>query len=276
MKQNRFLMFCSIAVILPAIHSVSGQVTNGTVRTAAPRVTTTRSAPAPKSLGITKPAVAPRVLPRPAISNPRILNSSAPRIGVQPAVIPQRKYSPPMRPSNFKVAVINAQPAAPAQRAITVDPATRQSELRTLAAMHQRRGIVTRDGNILDPATRGNEIHTLATMRERRGLVPEQTNTLETMRERRAFETNNQTLATIDPQPHFKNHAPEGRPQREKPEATKGVHDKKWHNKKDRIGYDEAFRRHWHEWHDHNWWHNNCETIVLVPTGYYFLDGSYW
>ena len=55
------------------------------------------------------------------------------------------------------------------QQPIAVDPATRQTELRTLAAMHQRRGIVTREGNILDPATRQNEMHTLATMRERRG-----------------------------------------------------------------------------------------------------------
>ena len=35
-------------------------------------------------------------------------------------------------------------------------------------------------------------------------------------------------------------------------------------------------RRHWHEWHDRNWWHDHCDTIVFVNTGYYFLDGSYW
>ena len=35
-------------------------------------------------------------------------------------------------------------------------------------------------------------------------------------------------------------------------------------------------RRHWHEWHDRNWWHHHCDTIVFVATGYYFLDGSYW
>ena len=60
------------------------------------------------------------------------------------------------------------------QQPIAVDPATRQTELRTLAAMRQRRGVVTRDGNILDPATRENEFRTLATMREHRGLVPGQ------------------------------------------------------------------------------------------------------
>ncbi len=52
--------------------------------------------------------------------------------------------------------------------------------------------------------------------------------------------------------------------------------DKKWRHKKDHISHDEASRRHWHEWHDRNWWHDHCDTIVFVNTGYYFLDGSYW
>ena len=174
------------------------------------------------------------------------------------------------------------------QQPITVDPATRQTELRTLEAMRQRRGIITREGNIVDPATRQNEIRTLGAVREHRVVGPgQQANipdattrvtelrTLETMRERRTFGTNNHTVATIDPQRHFKNREPDGGPQREKPESPKDNDGKKWH-KKDRIGFDDAFRRHWHEWHDRNWWHNNCETIVFVNTGYYFLDGSYW
>jgi hypothetical protein len=171
---------------------------------------------------------------------------------------------------------------------VPLDPATRQTELRTLAAMRQRRGIVTREGNILDPANRKTEIHTLAAMRERGGLDPGQPNmadvttrdaelrTLETMRERRTFGTNNQTLATINPQRHVTNRDPEVGPQREKPESPKDGQGKKWHNKKDQIGFDEAFRRHWHEWHDRNWWHDHCDTIVFVTTGFYFLDGSYW
>ena len=56
----------------------------------------------------------------------------------------------------------------------------------------------------------------------------------------------------------------------------KTLTDKKWRHKKDHISHDEASRRHWHEWHDRNWWHDHCDTIVFVNTGYYFLDGSYW
>ena len=156
--------------------------------------------------------------------------------------------------------------------------------------MHQRRGVVTREGTILDPAARQNEIHPLAPIREQRGVeVDQQANmpdaaardtesrTLETVRERRAFEAKNQTLATINPQRRVTSRDPEAGPQPETAESPKEHgHGKKWHNKKDRVGFDEASRRHWHESHDRNWWHNHCETIVFVNTGYYFLDGSYW
>ena len=173
------------------------------------------------------------------------------------------------------------------QQPITVDPSTRQTELRTLAAMRQRRGVVTREGNILDPATRQNEPYTLAAIREHRGLgAGQQVNiadgatrdtelrTLERIRERRTLGTNDHTLATIDPERHVKNRDPEAGPRQEKPDGPKDG--KKWHNKKDRASFDDAFRRHWHEWHDRNWWHDHCQTIVFVNTGYYFLDGSYW
>ena len=96
------------------------------------------------------------------------------------------------------------------------------------------------------------------------------------MRERSTLGANNQTLAAINPQRHVTNRDPEAGPQRERLESPKDSHGKKGHNKKDRIAFDKAFRRHWHEWHDRNWWHNHCDTIVFVTTGYYFLDGSYW
>jgi len=205
----------------------------------------------------------------------------------QPAFNPQRTYAPPVQGSNPAFAELNMQRSGPGQQAITVDPATRQTELRTLAAIRQRRGVVTREGNILEPATGENEIRTFAMMRERRGLVTRQTKTLDSatretesrtlqkMHEHHGFGTNNGTLATIDPQRDITNRDPKAGPQRGQ-ESPKDAPDKKWHHKKDRISHDEAFRRHWHEWHDRNWWHDRCDTIVFVTNGYYFLDGSYW
>jgi hypothetical protein len=133
---------------------------------------------------------------------------------------------------NPAVAAINAQriPPSPGQEPITLDPATRQNELRTLAAM----------------------------------------------RERRAIGTQNRTLAAINAHRPAMTHDPAAQTQPEMRESAADLARTKRHNKNDRPSYSDAFRRHWHEWHDRNWWHHHCDTIVFVSTGYYFLDGSYW
>jgi hypothetical protein len=145
------------------------------------------------------------------------------------------------------------------QQPIIVNPATRETELRTLAAMRERAVLGTGEPVKLDPATRETEVRTLPAMRERSGIP-----------------TQNQTLATIDPQPHTTTHDPAAAPQLETRQSLKDTNTPKSHHNKNNISFDEAFRRHWHEWHDRNWWHDHCDTIVFVTTGYYFLDGSYW
>jgi Putative peptidoglycan binding domain len=40
--------------------------------------------------------------------------------------------------------------------------------------------------------------------------------------------------------------------------------------------YSDALRAHRHEWHHRDWWKQNCNTIVFVTGGYYFLDAGYW
>ena len=288
MNRFTFSAFFVAAALAGGFQIAKGQMVNATVQTAAPRVAANRGAPVTAAKPVATARVAPQVVPRPTGFSPQRFNSNLPRTIAQPAINPQRSYLTPVQSSNPAFAALNVRRSTPGQQVITVDPAPRQTELHTLAAMHQRRGVVNREGNILDPATRESEIHTLAAMRERRGVGPGQANipdaatrdtelrTLETMRERRMLRTNNQTLATINPQRRVTNRDPEAGPQRENPEAPKEARGKKWHNKKDHVCFDEAFRRHWHEWHDRNWWHNNCETIVFVNTGYYFLDGSYW
>jgi hypothetical protein len=271
-----------------SLQIVTGQMVNTAVQTAAPRVAASRSGPTIAAKLVATARVAPKVVPRPSGFNPQRFNSNLPRTIAQPAINPQRAYSPPIRTPNLGLATLDAQRDGPAQQHIGVDPVARQTELRTLAAMRQRRGIVTREGNILDPATRGNEVRTLQTMHQQRGPVTERANTLDPairetksrtlqkMREHRGFGPNNQTLASIDPQRHVTNRDPQTGPERDKPDKPKDGRGKEWRNKKDHCSFDEAFRRHWHEWHDRNWWHDHCDTIVFVTTGYYFLDGSYW
>jgi hypothetical protein len=50
----------------------------------------------------------------------------------------------------------------------------------------------------------------------------------------------------------------------------------KSHGNQQHRSFSDAFRCHRHEWHDRNWWKQNCNTIVFVNSGYYFLDAGYW
>jgi len=258
MKQIQFSVLFLIAAVLPGIHGASCQAISATMQNASPRVATTRSAPPVAARPVASAPGVPHVVARPTGFSPQRFSPYVPRIISQPPTnLPNP--SPVARTLNPTVAAVMAQPGGPGQQTITVDPATRQTELRTLAAMRERRGFVTRQGNTLDPVTRETELRTLQTMRERRELG-----------------TGNQTLATINPLPHVTSHDPATAPQSKTHEPLKDAQTKKPQHKKGNMGFDEAFRRHWHEWHDRNWWHDHCDTIVFVNTGYYFLDGSYW
>jgi hypothetical protein len=254
-----FSAFCIVAVLAGSLQIAAGQMINATVQSASPRVVASRSAPAAAAKPVANARVAAQAIARPVGVPAQRFNSNLPRTIAQPATNLRPNYSAGVGISNPSFASLNLQRGALEQQPITIDPATRQTELRTLAAMHQRRGIVTRDANMADAATRDTELRTLEAMRERRGFV-----------------TNNQTLATMNPQHRVTAHEEAG-PRPEKRELPKDAGGKRAHDKKKHsINYDEAFRRHWHEWHDRNWWHNHCNTIVFVTTGYYFLDGSYW
>lgn len=59
-------------------------------------------------------------------------------------------------------------------------------------------------------------------------------------------------------------------------ETTQGGGRHSWQGNDNRLSFSDALRSHWHEWHDRNWWRQNCATIVFVSGGYYFLDAGYW
>ena len=258
MNQFGFSTFLVAAAIAGSLQIATGQMINATVQTASPRVVANRGTPVTGAKPVTNGRVAPQVIARPIGIPTQRFNASLPRTITQPAINPQRTYSPPVRSSNPAFVALNVPRIAPGRQAITVDPATHQTELRTLAAMRERRGYIKGQPVVLDADTRKTELRTLETMRERRSLG-----------------INNQTLGTINARRRAINNDPATEPQSDMREP-KDARGKKGHGKKDHVGFNDAFRRHWHEWHDRNWWHNNCETIVFVNTGYYFLDGSYW
>src|SRR5215471_5996136 len=174
MNRLTFSAFFVATALAGSFHNASAQMNNLTVQTASPRVARSRSASGATAKSVANAGVAPQMMPPPNGVNPQRFNPNLPRTIAQPPAYLQRRYSPPAQTSNLALAALNVPQSGPMQQPITVDPATRQTELRTLAAMRQRRGVVTREGNILDPATRQNETHTLEAMRQHRGLGPRQ------------------------------------------------------------------------------------------------------
>jgi hypothetical protein len=60
------------------------------------------------------------------------------------------------------------------------------------------------------------------------------------------------------------------------PRETQSKPQHKAHGNNHHRSFSDAFRCHRHEWHDRNWWKQNCATIIFVNSGYYFLDAGYW
>ena len=147
-------------------------------------------------------ARAPQVVARPTGLPPQSFNANLPRTIAQPPAYLQRTYSPTVRTANpdFRGIKHTARWTS-ATTHFTLIQRHDKLKLRTLAAMRQRRGIVTREGNILDPATRQNEIRTLATMREHRGVVTgQQANTLDAA----TRETESRTLQKMRERPRIR------------------------------------------------------------------------
>jgi hypothetical protein len=55
-------------------------------------------------------------------------------------------------------------------------------------------------------------------------------------------------------------------------------HTARWnqHSERNRASYSDALGRHRHGWHNCDWWKQRFTTIVLVNSGYYYLNAGYW
>ncbi|HEX4706795.1 MAG TPA: peptidoglycan-binding protein [Candidatus Udaeobacter sp.] len=243
MKQSTFFALClnGAMTTLLGIGTAAAQANVPVVQSGSSRPVISRSAPVNKP--VAKPAIAqPRVVARPPGFTPRTVTSYAPRVTTQPAANLQPNYSPQVRTSGPTFATLKVQGNVrdSEKEPITLDPTTRQTELRTLAEMRARQRL-------------GLQNRTLATLNPQRQLRTD-----------------------VNPQRHLGTDDPAIKRQPQTDESPEKTARKHWHNKKDHRSFADAFRCHWHEWHDRNWWHDHCDTIVFVNTGYYFLDGSYW
>ena len=131
MKEFKFLALCLIAALFASIQSGSGQAINAAVQNVSSRPGLVRAAP--------------RVAPRPVSVVPRTVNSYVPRTVAQPAPNLLPNYPVVPQSLNPTVATISAQrmQQSTGREPITLDPVTRQRELRTLAAMRERQNFGT-------------------------------------------------------------------------------------------------------------------------------------
>src|SRR5438876_203048 len=137
MKEFKFSALCFIAALFAGVQSGSGQAINATVQHVSSRPAPSRAVRAARP--VANPAIAPRVAPRPVNFSPRTVSPYVARTtGQFPSLLPNYPVVSPS--SNPTLAANNAQPIrrGDGQEPITLDPATRQRELRTLAAMRQR------------------------------------------------------------------------------------------------------------------------------------------
>ena len=157
MNRSAFSALVVAAAIAGSLQIATGQMINATVQTGSPRVVANRSAPATAARPVTNGRMSPQVIARPVGVPAQRFNSNLPRTIAQPTTNFRPNYSAAVGISNPAFAALNVQRSAPGQQAITVDPTTRQTELRTLAAMHQRRGscrgaFALRSGSHVGPA----------------------------------------------------------------------------------------------------------------------------
>src|SRR5689334_22868210 len=141
MNRSAFSAVVLAATVGGSLYDATAQTINPPVQTTAPGVVASRSAPVAAGKPVANGRVVPRVVTRPTALNPQRFNQSVPRAIAQPPANLQRPYSPIVQRPNFGVATLNAPAAGPVQQPMTLDPATRQTELRTLAATRQRRGV---------------------------------------------------------------------------------------------------------------------------------------
>jgi hypothetical protein len=232
-----------IALIMICLHGAAGQTNLPAAQNSA-RVATngnTRASNArpngPISRNVRGGAVG--VGPRTAYSRPT-------QIGAQPPVNSRSNYSVPGRSVSPTLAAMSAPQSA------------RPNNVEPVADLLARNDV----GQTTVPLTDAQRIPTSYDFQPTRNVRGRENMT------RSDPPTADVSTGDKIPRPRSDELPPRETPQRKPPHNRQG--------NKHQPNFSDACRRHRHEWHDGNWWKQNCTTIVFVNTGYYFLDAGYW
>ena len=243
MKQFTVLVFCLISVLATAIPVVDGQ-TNVPVPQNGSQVAVGRGARV-TNVHANGP-VGQNIARGPVSYGPRTTNSYAPRIARQQATNLQPNYSPFVRQLNPTLAAMSVRENA------RIDNG--QQATRILG-----RNDVAADALPVTNAQRIVRPYSLQQTRDipaRREIIQSGLRTPNALIGGKTMQPANDGSGSHQPLQSGVRHNRQG--------------------KDNRLSYFNALRCHRGEWHNRDWWRQNCNTIVFVTGGYYFLDGSYW
>jgi len=243
MKQFTVLVFCLISALATAIPVVDGQ-TNVPVPQNGSQVAVGRGARV-TNVHANGP-VGQNIARGPVSYGPRTTNSYAPRIARQQATNLQPNYSPFMRQLNPTLAAMSVRENA---RIDNGQQATRISGRNDVAA------------DAL-PVTNAQRIVRPYSLQQTRD-IPARREIIQS-----GLRPPNAQIGGKTMQPANNGSGPN------QPLQSGVRHNRQ--GKDNRLSYFNALRCHRGEWHNRDWWRQNCNTIVFVTGGYYFLDGSYW
>jgi Putative peptidoglycan binding domain len=243
MRQRRLPALCLVVMLAMGIRAATAQ-TNGPVVQNGPR--TTASNAARPSNARPNGVRAPLVPRGPSNVGPRSPNALPMQMPAQPIAHFRSNRLPFPRQVNPTIRTTRPQPAAPS------DPVQPAASVLVKNELTENRLPFTN----LQRNLTGDGVQSIPARSEESEMV------------QRGFRTIN---AQKEPKPQEET-ADKLKPR----EGRHGVDRSKGRNINNRLSYLEALRSHRHEWHDRDWWHERCKTIVLVNTGYYFLNGSYW
>jgi Putative peptidoglycan binding domain len=243
MKLSRFAGLCVVAVLAMGICTSTGQ-TNGPVPQNGPR---TAAANGVRGSNVRPNNPHPPYVPRGPINvGQRLPNALPIQMPAQPVAHFRSNHSPFPRQLNPTVRTTTPQPGAPS------DPVQPSASVLAKNELADNRLPFT---NVQRNPT-GNGVQSIPAESEDSEMARRDLRTINAQKELKPKEETADNL----------------KPREERQGADRG----KGRNRNNRFSYLDALRSHRHEWHNRDWWHEHCKTIVFVNTGYYFLNGTYW
>ena len=238
---SAFSLILALAIVTPA---VDGQTNAPVVQNGSQGAVTGRS----HASNVRPNAPISRNIARAPVSvGPRAINSPPAQIVGQRAMNLRSNYSPFMRPLNPTLAAMSARPTA------------RIDNVRSIPGILARREI----GQTAEPIANAqpvvktdNSQPTSADLPRRQ--VSEGPEAIDT--ERIARNNHGQPITRDLANRETRRHTPKWNQQSER----------------NRASYSDALHRCRHEWHNSHWWKQRFTTIVLVNSGYYYLNAGYW